>query len=277
MAFVRRRAGVKRAGHAGTLDPFAEGVLPVCLGQATRVIEYLMDARKEYRAVVRLGRETDTYDITGTVLREADASGVTREQFEEVLRKYEGEIMQRPPPFSAIKREGVPLYRLARAGQAVEAEPRPVRIYRIAVTLFEPPLAGFEVECGKGTYVRSLAHDIGRDLGVGGSLESLVRTRVGPFSLEKAAGIETLRSEFETGDWVERLAAPDEVLLDLPAAVFGEENERRVRNGMAPRLAVAAGGASGRIRAYTCGGDFLAVMHVDAPAVWRPEKVFASG
>jgi tRNA pseudouridine55 synthase len=274
VAFVRGRAHVKRAGHAGTLDPFAEGVLPVCLGQATRVIEYLMDARKTYRAVMRLGRETDTYDLTGAVICEADASGVTRERFEEALKAYEGESEQRPPAFSAIKRDGVPLYRLARAGEVVEPAPRPVRIYRIEATRFELPLATFEVECGKGTYVRSLAHDIGRDLGVGGSLESLVRTKVGPFDISRAVDIETLRSEFESGAWRERLIALDEVLLHLPAAIAGHDNERRVRNGLVPRFEDARETEAPRLRVYTTAGDFLAIMRREGDA-WRPDKVFA--
>jgi tRNA pseudouridine55 synthase len=260
-------------GHAGTLDPFAEGVLPVCLGQATRVIEYLMDAHKTYSAVVRLGRETDTYDLTGKVVREADASGVTRDQFEKALRAYEGEVLQKPPPFSAIKRDGVPLYRLARAGEAVEVAPRVVRVYRIETTSFEPPLAAFEVECGKGTYIRSLAHDVGRDLGVGGSLESLVRTRVGPFDISRAVDIETLRRELETGEWDDRLMAPDEAILDLPAAIVAADNERRVRTGLRPRLEATRETDAARLRVYTAAGDFLAVMRRD-DAEWRADKVF---
>ena len=274
MAFVRGRSGERRVGHAGTLDPFAEGVLPVCLGQATRVVEYLMDAHKTYRAVVRLGRETDTYDRTGATIAEGDAAAVRRKDFEMALRDFEGEIEQVPPPFSALKRDGVPLYKLARAGQPVVAPPRRVNIFRIEATSFEPPLAGFEVECGKGTYIRSLAHDLGRVLGVGGCLETLVRTRVGPFSIDRAVGVETLREEFESGTWRERLMALDEVLLEWPAAVLGPDNERRARTGIAAELAELRPSPGGRLRAYSCAGDFVAVMRREAPGRWRPEKVF---
>ena len=193
VAFVRKQTGVRRVGHAGTLDPAATGVLPVCLGQATRVVEYLVDATKTYVATVRLGRVTDTYDADGAVQSEADASGVSREAVEAALDRFRGLIEQRPPPFSALKRDGVPLYKLARAGQAAEAAPRRVTIYRLDITKYEPPLLSLEIECGKGTYVRSLAHDLGASLGVGGSLASLVRTRVGPFALADAIDIEALR------------------------------------------------------------------------------------
>ncbi len=259
-------------GHAGTLDPFAEGVLPVALGKATRVIEYMMDARKTYRARVLLGTETDTYDRTGTVVSVADASAVTRSDVEAALRALEGEIEQRPPAFSALKRDGVPLYKLARAGEAVEVAPRRVHVYRVELTGWQPPAFDFEVECGKGTYIRSMAHDVGEALGVGGSLDSLVRTRAGYFRIEDAIDIETLRAEFESGAWQERLLAIDEVLLDWPAAVLGAENEGRLRNGL-PALVEELRESGARARAYTLAGDFLAIVTRDSPGRWRPAKV----
>jgi tRNA pseudouridine55 synthase len=274
VAFVKGRAREKRVGHAGTLDPFAEGVLPVCLGQATRIIEYLVDARKTYRAVVRLGRETDTYDHTGQVVAEADASGIDEASFRAALRRFEGEIEQIPPAFSALKRDGVPLYRLARAGEPVQVAPRRVSIYRIEPLSFVPPLTSFEVECGKGTYIRSLAHDIGRALGVGGSLDALVRTRVGPFAIERAVDIDTLRAEFESGDWTERLLWHDEVMLDWPAAMFAQDNETRLRNGQSVELTPASINGTGHARAYSVSGDFIGVVERQ-PAGLRPVKVFA--
>jgi tRNA pseudouridine55 synthase len=272
VAFIRGRSHTRRTGHAGTLDPFAEGVLPVCLGKATRVIEYLMDARKTYRATVRLGVETDTYDRTGSVVAQSSASTVTRVAAEDALREFEGDIQQTPPAYSALKRDGVPLYKLARAGEKVEIAARSVHIYRIGLTSWEPPLLAFEVECGKGTYVRSLAHDIGRRLGVGGSLDALVRTAVGPFKLESSVGVETLRAEFESDTWQERLLGLDEVLLDWPAAILGIDNESRLRHGQ--RATVTEVRQSGeRARAYSLSGDFVAVMRREAAGVWRPEKV----
>ena len=279
VAFVRKQTGVRRVGHAGTLDPAATGVLPVCLGQATRVVEYLVDATKTYVATVRLGRVTDTYDADGAVQSEADASGVSREAVEAALDRFRGLIEQRPPPFSALKRDGVPLYKLARAGQAAEAAPRRVTIYRLDITEYEPPLLSLEIECGKGTYVRSLAHDLGASLGVGGSLASLVRTRVGPFALADAIDIEALRPALADGRWREHLYAADEVLLDRRAVILGAAGEARLRHGNAVRLEAPRGrqaAADERCRAYGPDGDFLAVLRYAGDATWQPEKVFVA-
>jgi tRNA pseudouridine55 synthase len=285
VAFVRGRSRQKRTGHAGTLDPFATGVLPVALGRATRVIEYLMDARKIYRATVRLGVETDSYDRTGAVIAEAGVSAVSRAEVERAIERFEGEIDQRPPAYSALKRDGVPLYKLARAGMPVAAPPRRVIVYRIEMTSWAPPLFGFEVECGRGTYVRSLAHDIGALLGCGASLDALQRTRVGPFRIEDAAGIETLRAEFGSGQWQHRLLGLDEVLLEWPAAILGADNERRLRTG---QPAIVAKDAAlneptkstarhklieGRARAYGSEGDFIGVIRPEGDSSWRAVKV----
>jgi len=274
---VRGRSGVRRVGHAGTLDPAAEGVLPVCLGQGTRVIEYLMDTRKTYVATVRLGVVTDTYDAEGQVLAETPAEHISREAVEQALASFRGEIEQTPPPFSAIKRDGVPLYRYARAGLPVDVAPRQVTVYRLELTSFRAPLFSLEIECGKGTYVRSLAHDIGALLGVGGRLEALTRTRVGPFRIGDAVSIDTLRVEFESGDWRQRLLAIDEVLLEWPAAIVGQESATRLRRGQSAPLELLPAWSARppqRCRAYGNEGDFLAVLRDDGGR-WRPEKVFA--
>jgi tRNA pseudouridine55 synthase len=231
-----------------------------------------MDARKTYRALLRLGAESDTYDRTGAVVERTGAPAMSRSDFEEALRRFEGEVMQAPPPFSAIKQGGVPLYKLARAGKAVETAPRPVHIYRIELVTWEPPFAGLEVECGKGTYVRSLAHDLGAALGTGALLQELTRTRVGPFAIERAVTIDQLRAEFETGAWQERLLCADEVLLDWPAAILGAESERRLRNGMAAQVTELRSGPR-QARVYTAAGDFLGVVRREAPGRWRPAKL----
>jgi tRNA pseudouridine55 synthase len=263
---------VKRVGHAGTLDPLAEGVLPVCLGQATRIVEYLMDARKTYQARVRFGQTTDTYDIEGRLLLGADTGSLTRQAVEEALSAFTGEIDQRPPPYSAIKREGVPLYRLARAGKTVEVEARRVVIHRVELREWSSPVATLEVECGKGTYIRSLAHDLGEALGVGAVLEGLVRSAVGPFTLERSISIDRLAPELDSDAWKERLIALDEVMLEWPAAILGPENTTRVLSGRAPLIELAAP-PDRRLRAYSTEGDFLAVLKPVAD-VLRPEKVF---
>jgi len=277
VAFVRHRTQVRRVGHAGTLDPAATGVLPLLLGQATRLAEYLVDATKVYEATIELGLETDTYDAEGEVLRRADAAGVSRESVEVALFRFRGEIDQAPPPYSALKREGVPLYKRARRGEDVQTAPRRVRADRLDIISYEPPVLRVEVECGKGFYVRSLAHDLGAALGVGGCLVALRRARVGPFRVEDAVDIETLRREIESGEWRERLFPPDEVLLGWRAAIVGTANEERLSHGHALSLQPLPGATAipgDRCRAYGLAGDFLAVLRCAGGPQWRPEKVF---
>jgi tRNA pseudouridine55 synthase len=277
--FIRSRCDERRVGHGGTLDPAATGVLPVLIGQATRMTEYLVDASKTYLATIELGIETDTYDAEGNIIQRSDASGVTLADVERALPAFLGEQEQTPPLYSALKRDGVPLYKRARAGEAVAVEPRRVRTERLELVAFESPLLRLLIECGKGFYVRSLAHDLGHSLGVGGTLIELVRSRVGPFLLEDAVDLETLRSEFETDVWQERLFAQDEVLLHRRAAILGGENERRLLQGQAIRLApeaIVQPALPGELcRAYSDEGDFLAVVSPAANGDLRPEKVFA--
>ena len=275
--YVRGRCGEKRVGHAGTLDPAATGVLPLLLGSATRLTEYLVDTTKTYEATVQLGVVTDTYDADGEVLSRTDATHVTREQVESALAQFRGEIMQAPPAYSAIKRAGVPLYRMARRGEEVAPEPRPVFAKTLDIRDHQESILRLRVTCGKGFYVRSLAHDLGVVLGVGGSLTSLVRTRVGTFRIEDAVDMDTLRDELESGAWRQRLWAPDEVLVDWRATILGDENTTRLRNGLNALVTPHAGitVAEGDIsRAYTPDGDFLAVMRALDGERWRPEKVF---
>ena len=276
--FVRGRCGERRVGHAGTLDPAATGVLPLLLGQATRLTEYLVDTTKTYEATVRLGVETDTYDAEGEVVARADATAITHDAVEAVLGAFRGEIMQTPPLYSAIKREGEALYKKARRGESVELEPRPVRVDQLDITLFELPLLELHIVCSKGFYVRSLAHDIGAALGASGSLAALRRTRVGSFVIEDAVDIDTLREELVSGAWRERLYAPDEVLLGRRAAIVGDENEKRLRHGVAPVFQPDALAAAPEelCRAYSASGDFLAVLRATGGRDWRPEKVFVT-
>jgi tRNA pseudouridine55 synthase len=274
VGFVRRRSGVKRVGHAGTLDPAATGVLTLLMGTATRLTEYLVGAGKAYRATVELGVETDTYDRDGTVIAEQDASGVTRAQVDAALAQFRGEIWQVPPVYSAIKRGGEASYKAARRGDDVTMEPRRVRVDDIAVVSYEPPFLVLDVTCGKGFYVRSLAHDVGATLGVGATLAALRRTRVGSFDVAGAVDMEALRGELEDGTWQRRLWAPDEVLLGLRAAVLGDANRGRLLHGLDPRIE-AGGAPDERCRAYDATGEFLAVLRREGER-WRPDKVFAS-
>ena len=278
-----RHGGRFRVGHAGTLDPAAEGVLPVCIGQATRIIEYLIEEPKTYRARVRLGTSTDTYDAWGTVTRTGDPSSVTRDQAEQALSAFVGEIWQVPPMYSALKRDGVPLYRYARAGLEVERQPRRVVVGRVELLAFEPPLLDIEVECGRGAYIRTLAHDLGERLGCGAHLENLLRTGIGHFRLEEAVTPDLLRRSFKEGQWPDLLWAPDAALLNWPAAIMGERNERLSRMGRALDLPLTPAARQRGLargvgcRAYSLAGHLVAVLRYEGQGgLWRPEKVFAA-
>lgn len=187
---VRKIFGIRQVGHAGTLDPVASGVLVVLVGSATRIAQYLQEDDKEYHLNMILGMETDTQDITGEVLSRTDPSGVTRDNLEEAVAAYRGSFLQTPPSYSAVKVGGQPLYKLARKGISVAVEPRKVTIYDIDLSCWDPPRASLRVVCSKGTYMRTLCHDIGKDLGVGGCMESLVRYRSGRFSLKDAVTLD---------------------------------------------------------------------------------------
>ena len=279
MSLVRRvkKAGViKKVGHGGTLDPIATGVVPVCLGRATRVMEYLVEGVKEYRAGVELGVETDTYDAMGEVVSTSDASGVTRDDVEAALSRFQGRIEQVPPMYSALKRQGKRLYELARAGIEVDREPRTVEVYAIELTDWSPPIATVDVTCGRGFYMRSLAHDLGRELGCGAHMGHLVRTRNGPFHIEDALSIEDAETAMEEEDW-SNLAAPDAVMGHMRVVVVGKSMEEDIRHGRAlsNRLESGITGTEERCRVYSTDGRFLAVVVVDGVSgVWRPEKVF---
>ena len=278
--FVRGRCGERRVGHAGTLDPAATGVLPILIGQATRLTEYLFDATKTYEATIALGVETDTYDAEGDVVARSDASGVTEAVVSEALVAFAGDIEQAPPVYSALKRDGVPLYKRARRGEDLRTAPRPVRVEQLDIIRYEPPLLQIRIVCGKGFYVRSLAHDLGARLGVGGMLAGLVRSRVGGFRLQDAVDVETLRAEFEDGSWRARLIAPDEILLRWRAAIVGSDNTQRLLHGreatLEPAQPVVATATGDLCRAYSLQGDFLAVLRCQGAHTWRPEKVFST-
>src|SRR5262249_8392142 len=246
----------------------------VLLGYATRLSDYFMLGSKRYLATVELGVETDTYDRDGAVLSEGDASGLTRAQVEDALLPFVGSYEQVPPLYSAIKREGQPLVKAARRGQDVEPPaPRAVTVDSIDIVSYEPPFVVLEVECAKGFYVRSLAHDLGAALGVGGTLAALRRTRVGAFRIEDAVDIDTLRADLEADNWRRHLLPSDEVLLDWRAAILSPDSETRLRNGQ--QLTLAGSASTERCRAYSADGRFLAVMRAEGTDLWHADKVFA--
>ena len=290
VAAVRSLTGQRRVGHAGTLDPEATGVLPVCLGQGTRVAEFLMGTSKVYRAQIELGRATDTYDASGRTTQQADPSTVRREHFSTALASFHGLTRQTPPMYSALKYQGQRLYELARAGIEVERKSRPVRIDRLELTEWEPPLATIEVTCGKGTYIRSLAHDLGQLLGCGAHLKRLARLRYGPFDIESAISLPQFEAACRHGYWQRYLYPVDIALLGWEAIIVSETQAEAVRNGnpialeglvrhragdCSPRLQLAGASSEEHCRAYTLDGLFLGVLRFNPEsAQWQPKKVF---
>lgn len=277
---VKRLTGQRKVGHAGTLDPDATGVLPICLGRATRFVEAIVDGGKVYSMTVRLGTDTDTYDSSGRVTRESDPSRVRREDVEAALDRFRGEIDQVPPMFSALKIGGRPLYEIARTGATVERAPRRVLVNRLELTGWSPPEFDLEVECGRGFYARSLANDIGEALDNAAHMAALVRRRAGPFRIEDSITLEDLERMVKLGNWTDVLHPADFVLQDLPKVVLDPLAEEQLRHGQ-PVLATPASGMGmapgARARMYSSEGLFLALARYDpSGSRWRPEKVISA-
>jgi tRNA pseudouridine55 synthase len=267
-------------GHAGTLDPAATGVLPVCLGQGTRIVEFLVNDTKTYVARIKLGVATDTYDGDGRITQQGDASGISQQQLESALDPFRGSIRQTPPMYSALKHHGQPLYQLARAGIKVERKSRPAEIHRLELVSWQPPVATVEIECGKGTYIRSLAHDLGQSLGCGAHLENLVRTRCGFFNIRDAISISKLEEAFGRGYWQHFVYPIDVVLQRYGAIVVNNTTEDLIRKGNSLALENGSPGENvhsgpSDCRAYTLDGRFVGMLHhVPGKGIWQPKKVF---
>ncbi len=278
VARIKRLSGERRVGHAGTLDPDATGVLPVCIGKATRIVEYLSDASKTYQAVIELGAATDTYDAAGKVLQRGDTSGIDRTKLESALNPFRGPISQVPPMYSALKHNGEPLYKLARAGISIERKSRNITIYRLDITDWQPPLVTIEVECSKGTYIRSLAHDLGQALGCGAYLKNLIRTTYGPFNINAAVSLPQLEEAFHEKRWKQFLYSIDYVLQNYRAVVMDEAAEKAMKQGnllTLEQMASQENTSETHCRAYAIDGRFLGILrYVPDKAMWQPEKVF---
>ena len=269
---VRRGAGLKRVGHAGTLDPLATGLLVMCLGAATRLSEYLAGKDKRYTATVRLGQTTTTYDAQGEVTAQS-ADLPTQAQVEAALAEFRGPQQQKPPAFSAIKRGGQKAYEMARRGEAVDLPARPVEILSLELSACGERECTLKVHCSAGTYIRSLAHDLGQRLGCGAHLSALRRTASGGLRLADAVTLDELQAAFERGDWRRLVLPADAAVPEWPAVRLAPEGEMRVRRGQ-PVPLEAEGGPFGR--AYNSAGEFFAVLRADpAAGVWRPDKVFS--
>jgi tRNA pseudouridine55 synthase len=271
---VRRGTKTKKVGHAGTLDPMATGVLVICWGKATRLSDYVMAGTKSYTATVTLGVETDTYDAEGDVLSRNDAT-VSKHDLCAVLRQFRGSIQQVPPMYSAIKKGGKKLYELARAGETVEREARPVTIYALELLTFDFPHAHLDVTCSSGTYIRSLAHDVGAALGVGAHLSALRRTAVGDyFQIESAVTLDTLKGSFADENWQQHLVSPADGLGHIVQVTVSADEAATIGNGGFVQLGVAADETL--VQAYDPGGSLIALLepYRARDGVWKPLKVF---
>lgn len=274
VARVRRITGERKVGHTGTLDPAATGVLPVCLGSATKVIEYLQATSKTYYAEVVFGVTTDTDDLEGTILAETGVHDLTSERLAGLLDGFRGPISQLPPMYAAIKIGGRKLYEIARAGETVERAPRAVTIHRLELLAYEEPVARLLIDCSKGTYIRALARDLGARAGCGAYLHRLSRLRTGPFWLDQALTLDELAEEFPVTSWPELALHPDAALLDWPAIVLDDQDLAAWQQGQAPRGQPAEPGRRGRV--YSVTGDWVGLgRYDDARGRWQPEKVIA--
>lgn len=272
---IRKGVGLRRIGHAGTLDPLATGLLIGLIGSAARLSEYVMQKDKRYVARVRFGQSTDTYDAAGRVDVESHALP-DRDGVERALPHFRGTFRQRPPAFSAIKRGGQKAYELARQGEAVEMEPREVTVQSLELTAWEPPFCTLEIQCSAGTYIRSIAHDLGQALKCGAHIAALRRTASGAFRIEEAVTLADLQKAFSSGDWRRYLLSPDAGLADWPAVHLDDKQTKAIWNGNPIALGDADPvGEWGR--AYNPAGVFIAIVRADlSTRQWKPHKVMST-
>lgn len=277
VAKLRGIAGQKKIGHTGTLDPDAEGVLPVCLGKATKVCELLTDKDKTYRAVLFLGQTTDTQDASGMVLETSDISNLNESQVTEAVQSFVGEYAQIPPMYSALKVDGKKLYELAREGKTVERKARNVKIHSIKILRVDLPRVEMEVSCSKGTYIRTLCHDIGEKLGVGGCMESLLRVRVGRFVLADSLRLSEIQKAKEDGNLEKILQPIDSVFEQYRAVQIRPDQEKRLQNGNSFRKPDRSQNYDDQemVRVYDSNGHFAAVYrYVEKDHEFRIVKMF---
>lgn len=268
---IRRGTGIRRAGHTGTLDPRASGVLVVLLGPAVRLSEYVSASDKRYQATIRLGQSTSTYDSEGEVSGEpVNLDNISEEEFEGILQDFVGEIQQVPPAHSAVKVQGKKAYERARAGEEVELPARTINVYSLELLEWAPPEVVIDVFCSSGTYVRSLANDLGDRLGVGAHLVGLRRTKSGRFTLRDAVSLRRLRETFQMGEWAQFLIPAAEALGDWPAVEMTADEVEKIRHG---HRVSAESGSEGWARAITEQGDLVALVEC-LDGEWQPRKVF---
>ncbi len=275
VARARKITGEKRIGHGGTLDPAAVGILPILLGKATRMADYLHLFPKTYKARIELGVTTDTYDKEGTVVSCSDASHVTRDKAEEALTRFKGVVDQSVPAYSSAKFQGRPLYSLAREGISTPPRQKEIQIYQAELVSWQPPVFTVRIVCGKGTYIRALAHDLGQALGCGAVLDHLERETYGPFRVPEALSLEQLDAAARTGVWNDLLCPLDFLFKDLSRVILSRDEERNLNLGKGLELDSLQYGEKldNYLPAYGPEGQFLGVLKQEEDA-WRWHKVF---
>ena len=270
VAKLRGIVGQKKIGHTGTLDPDATGVLPVCLGKATKLCDLLTDKNKTYEAVLLLGKTTDTQDITGEVLEEKSTEALSEEKVREAIEGFIGDYEQIPPMYSALKVNGKKLYELAREGKVIERKARPVKILDIQILEIDLPKVRMEVSCSKGTYIRTLCHDIGEKLGCGGCMESLMRTRVSTFRIEDAKTLDEIETLKQEGKLAELLVPIDVMFPSYPKITVKDDWKAFAKNGNPLDLKMlkeACGqDEETQVRLYDESGKFIAIYQ------WKEKK-----
>lgn len=266
---VQRFVRPAKAGHAGTLDPLATGVLVVCIGQATRLIEYVQRMPKTYEGTFLLGRTSDTEDVEGTIVELVNPPEPTREAIEQAAMKFFGTVQQRPPAYSALKVQGQRAYDLARAGKTVDLAPRPVEIYGIDVMDYQYPELRLRIRCGSGTYVRSLGRDLAESLGTGAVMSALVRTAIGPFKLADACDLETLT----TDELLRRLQPPSMAVAGLPSVVLDERERRTLNFGQS--IEKQAPCETNELVGLTESGALCSILESAGEGRWKPANNFA--
>ena len=278
---AKRMLFAQKAGHTGSLDPLATGVLPLCFGEATKFSQYLLNADKRYRSTFRLGMTTDTSDADGETLTEMDARAVTREQVEDALEQFRGEISQIPSMYSALKHNGTPLYKLAREGITVERQPRHVTIYSLQLLDFRPGHAAevdVDVRCSKGTYIRSIAEDLGNVLGCGAHVKALHRSEAGPFKEADSITLDALYEERgEQGPEVldHHLMPMDTPVADLPALILPDDSAHyfRMGNPVMDHGVFRAGDVGDKVRVFIESGDFLGMGELTDDGRVAPKRL----
>ena len=273
---IKKLFHAKKAGHTGSLDPLATGVLPLCLGEATKISQFLLDSDKRYMAKIKLGERTDSGDSEGVVIDVQQRIDVDYDALVQTLTKFEGEIKQLPPMYSALKHRGVPLYKLARKGISIKRKVRPVTIRKIGLMNFDNNIAEIDVTCSKGTYIRTLADDLGQELGCGAHIIELRRIQAGMFSIDQCRDsneLEKIEDSFGLSGLDKVIVPMDRAVEELPRVVLSGERARDIRNGQPVSFRELP--KSGHVRLYEK-GNFIGIGIVNADGEVAPKRLVAS-